>query len=187
MRRLTFIGYLQSNVYELTSVKTTSIARMAELASEAFPRVAESVFLLAATQEKLPELQSAIAKMQTTQESHSAMFPDTDYDRLVRTFPTPAKLLAGLAHDDRRIPLRYRKVYRSYLSRTQRLETDRNASLLMRNRAVELMHKKGLSNYRVYTDLRLNPGNINAFLKNADPTKVSRATARRILSYVQQA
>ena len=33
--------------------------------------------------------------------------------------------------------------------------------------------KKGITNYRIYKALNLNPGNVNAFLKNASTSKMS--------------
>ena len=49
----------------------------------------------------------------------------------------------------------------------------------------QVKHKKNITNYRVYKDLSLNPGNVNAFLKNADMGKVSLNTVRKILAFVQ--
>ena len=43
----------------------------------------------------------------------------------------------------------------------------------MRNKVVKLQKAQGVSNYRLYADLRLNPGNFNAWLKHGDPNKVS--------------
>lgn len=45
--------------------------------------------------------------------------------------------------------------------------------------------KSGVSNYRIYTDLKLNPGNLNAWLKHGDSSKVSLYTARKTLQYME--
>jgi hypothetical protein len=55
----------------------------------------------------------------------------------------------------------------------------------MRNKVVQLQKPKVVSNYRLYSDLRLNPGNFNAWLKYGDPNKVSLDTARRTVKYLE--
>ena len=49
----------------------------------------------------------------------------------------------------------------------------------------KLQKEKNISNYRIYKDLELNPGNINAYLKHGDPSKLSLATARKTLDYLE--
>ena len=56
----------------------------------------------------------------------------------------------------------------------------------MRKKVLRLQEEKKCSNYRVYTDLKLNPGNINSWLKTGDCTKVSYHTAERVMNYVLQ-
>ena len=55
----------------------------------------------------------------------------------------------------------------------------------MRQKVKRLQEKYGVTNYRIYTDLRLNPGNLNAWLKHGDSDKVSLDTARKTLRYVE--
>lgn len=49
-----------------------------------------------------------------------------------------------------------------------------------------LQKKKNCSNYRLYKDLKLNPGNVNSWLKHGDGSKVSYQTAQQIITYVMQ-
>ena len=49
---------------------------------------------------------------------------------------------------------------------------------------VRMMNEKGISNYRVYKDLNLNPGNINDYLTNKNVKKVSLQTVKQIYNYV---
>ena len=51
-------------------------------------------------------------------------------------------------------------------------------------RIVELQEEKGITNYRIYKSLNLNPGNVNAFLKNGDVSKMGLNTVRKILEFV---
>ena len=56
----------------------------------------------------------------------------------------------------------YLKVWRSYLSYKNRGQADDHTKELMRQKVKRLQEKSGVTNYRIYTDLRLNPGNLNA-------------------------
>lgn len=47
-----------------------------------------------------------------------------------------------------------------------------------------LKQQKNLSNYRIYTDLKMNPGNANDFLTNANLKKLSMDKIKSIHSYV---
>ena len=49
---------------------------------------------------------------------------------------------------------------------------------------LQLQKNRSCSNYRIYTDLKLNPGNVNCWLKHGDSDKVSYQTAKRIVDYV---
>ncbi|NCB52171.1 MAG: hypothetical protein EOM54_09860 [Clostridia bacterium] len=85
------------------------------------------------------------------------------------------------------MPEEYKKVWRSYLNKKNRLQNDNHTKDLMRNKVVKLQKAKGVSNYRLYADLGLNPGNFNAWLKYGDPNKVSLDTARRTVKYLENA
>lgn len=52
---------------------------------------------------------------------------------------------------------------------------------LMCRQILRLQAERGITNYRLYTSLRLNPGNLNAWLKHGDSRKVSLQTARSAL------
>lgn len=83
------------------------------------------------------------------------------------------------------VPAEYHKVWRSYMSRKNRGRADDYTKELMRQKVKRLQEKNGVTNYRIYTDLKLNPGNLNAWLKHGDSDKVSLDTARRTLRYVE--
>ena len=78
------------------------------------------------------------------------------------------------------------KVWRSYQAVHSRLQSDAHTKELIRIRILLLQKEKRITNYRLYTDLRLNPGNINAWLKHGDGNKVSLAHARQMLQYLRQ-
>lgn len=65
-----------------------------------------------------------------------------------------------------------------------RKKNDDKIKSIMQKRIVEVQQEKGITNYRIYKALNLNPGNVNAFLKNGDTGKVGVDTVRRMLAYV---
>ena len=83
------------------------------------------------------------------------------------------------------LPFEYHKVWKSYQSRKNRAQVDDHTKELLRQKVKRLQEKNGVTNYRIYTDLKLNPGNLNAWLKHGDSDKVSLETARRTLRYVE--
>ena len=80
----------------------------------------------------------------------------------------------------------YYKLWRSYLSVRDRQKADDETKLLYHARVTKIQKEKGITNYRIYTDLKLNPGNLNAWLTHGDCSKLSLDTARRTLRYVQE-
>lgn len=81
---------------------------------------------------------------------------------------------------------RYKKTWLSYVSVRDRQQVDDHSKALMHKKVRELQEKKHISNYRIYTDLGMNPGNINAWLTHQDCSKVSLDTARKTLKYLQR-
>lgn len=84
-----------------------------------------------------------------------------------------------------KLPAEYHKVWRSYQSRRNKGQADEHTKELMRQKVKRLQAQKGVTNYRIYTDLKINPGNLNAWLKHGDGDKVSLETARRTLHYME--
>ena len=80
----------------------------------------------------------------------------------------------------------YQTVYSNYCYLRDRGEKEDKLKRIMYQKIVERQREKNLTNYRIYTQLRLNPGNINAFLKNGDVSKVSLDTTRQILAFVNE-
>ena len=95
-------------------------------------------------------------------------------------------MMTALREQCERLPDGYHKVWRSYLSVKNRVHTDADTKELMRKKLLRLQEKNGVSNYRIYTDLQLNPGNVNAWLKHGKSEKVSLNNARMMLRYVEQ-
>ena len=165
MRKLTFEGFLKQYVAELSGVQTASVHKLAACLNEN-PRLKEPLFLYALAYDKVDLLLHYTANSTVVAE----------YERLSNRYLL-AKMLLLLEKQSPELPEGYLKVWRSYCS-------VRDAALAD-NDTKELIHRRVLTNYRLYTDLRLNPGNVNAWLKHNDSSKMSLDCARQIYKYAK--
>lgn len=174
MRELTFRGFLSKYVRSLSSQNTNSLYKLAAEAVSENPRLREPLFLFALYSSKQDVL------LQATKEAslHS------EYSRMAAQY-TQEKMTKALTDSSPALPFDYLKVWKSYLSQKNRGQSDDHTKELMRQKVKRLQAQLGVSNYRIYTDLKLNPGNLNAWLKHGDCEKVSLDTARRTLRYVE--
>ena len=85
------------------------------------------------------------------------------------------------------LPEEYKKVWRSYTSQRDRSKSDDHTKELMRKKVLRLQELGKVTNYRIYKELGLNPGNVNAWLKHGTSDKVSLDTARKVLRFVENA
>ena len=78
----------------------------------------------------------------------------------------------------------FKKIYTSYIHKIKVFEYSDITKERAHDNIVKIMKEKGITNYRVYKDLNLNPGNINDYLTNKNVKKVSLDTVRSIFHYV---
>ena len=107
-----------------------------------------------------------------------------EYEQLSNLYSLE-QMLVLLEKQSSELPEGYRKVWRSYCSVRDAALADNDTKELIHRRVLELQQKKKLTNYRLYTDLKLNPGNVNAWLKHNDSSKMSLDCARQIYKYAK--
>ena len=75
-----------------------------------------------------------------------------------------------------------KQLYTSYTN----LVVNKNHLLkrMYHKRIVNLQKEKRISNYRIYSDLKLNHGNTNEYLRNEKHEKLSLNNIRRMMDYV---
>lgn len=173
MRRLTFLGFLARYTRDLSYAGTNNIRELAREAAERNPRLREPLLLYA--------LYSGKENHMLKEAERNGMGPFYDP---VLPFLLPDKMTDALEKD--LLPNEYTKVWRSYLAKRDWLDADNGTKELIREKVLELQTERHVSNYRIYTDLHLNPGNVNAWLKHGDNSKISLGTARRVLDYLRQ-
>lgn len=170
MRR-TLKGFLKEYCRELSGLDTASLRRLS-VAAEDNARLVEPLFALAAVQGKADYL----ARI-----SEGRWFHD-DYEQLAGKLGEHGSLEALLSSGD--APARYASVLGAFRAQGDGLAADRRINGLMRPRIVDALAERGLTRYRLCKDLGLNPGNVYAYLAG-DDAKVSKETARRMLSYAE--
>jgi len=153
---------------------TSDIRRLANETSRNYRLVAPLV-LYAASVEKLPYLRS-VAKDDYLLGAAAQFLENVSWKDIV----------SKLENDCETIPLHYRKVYRSYVCINDRQKAVDHTKLLMYERIKELQVEKSVSTYRLYTDLGLNHGNVNAYIKHGDVSKVSLGVAEKVLEYLDK-
>ena len=173
MRKLTFEGFLKQYVTELSGVQTASIHKLANCLHEN-PRLKEPLYLYALVFDKV-NLLLRYAKDPVCL---------AEYERLSNRY-SREQVLALLQNQSAELPEGYLKVWRSYCSVRDAALADNDTKELIHRRVVEIQQKKHLTNYRIYADLKLNPGNVNAWLKHNDSSKMSLDCARQIYKYAK--
>ncbi len=171
MRELTFKGYLLSQLQELSGLNSTSLYTFSHLSCHnARLKDVLTLYLVMYTEENLK-------------------------DKLIKKFDylnSSCEKLEGLDDDNAEIHLQkdslseYRTVYNNFLYQRNRKEQENKLKKMICVKISEVKKAKSVSNYRIYKEMNLNPGNVNAFLKNEDTSKVSLDTARKILAFVNE-
>lgn len=168
MRELTFPGFLKSYVRELSLTHSTGIRVLTKEAAERNPRLREPLYLYALFTGQIKLLQKSVCRTALAAAYEGLPDDPTEMEKQLHTEPS-------------RLPEAYGKVWHSYLVYKERGKRDEETKDLMRRQIVRLQAERGVSNYRLYTSLGLNPGNLNAWLKHGDGKKVSLQTARAVL------
>ena len=174
MQRLTFHRYLEQYVRSLSYGKTNSIFKLANEVSSN-PRLKEPLFLYASSFGKVDILLRASENLPVSFE----------YENLAHY--SWVQLVKLLEENDVRLDHRYHKAYRSYVSRRNMFDTEKDTRRLMHKKIRKLQESKGVSNYRLYSDLKLNQSNVNAYLKHGDIARISKKIAEKIIEYLEAA
>ena len=173
---LTFEGFLKSYCKELSGLGTLSLRKLCDAASNQTPRVAEPLVLYAASQGKLPYMSKLCEGTWIEELCQNALhaFPDGlphSDDALAKSFAQPD------------IAERFRKVWTAYLAQKKRIQSEHRVAGLMRKKTLAALEGANTTCYRLCENLGLNKGNVYAYLHAGDLSKVSLATARRIMNY----
>lgn len=171
MRELTLKVYLLSQLQELSGFNSTSLYAFSQLAHN---------------NARLKDTLTLYLVMYTEENLRNKLLKKFDY------LNNSCEKLKGLDNNNVETYLQndslseYRTIYNNFLYQRNRKEQEDRLKMMMYRRISEVKQAKCVTNYRIYKELNLNPGNVNAFLKNEDTSKVSLDTARKILTFVNE-
>lgn len=171
---LTFKGFLRTYCHELTGLDTDNLKKLCSAVTSTAPAAAEAVMVFAAVQGKEQYL-AKISCGTPVCAQYRAMAIKLHKCKDIKQY------LAG-----KNAPIRYQKVLDAYHGQKFSIDADRRIIALMRDKTLSALSASKTTVYAVCKALDLNKGNIYAYLHKGDTSKVSKKTACRIMTYVQQ-
>lgn len=175
MKPLSFAGFLKKYVQELSRMNTISVRKLAKAAEEESPRLREPLLLflfLTHAPDSAERMLLGFKKL-SLQYSH------------LKEYGSAELLLRSLEDKTAKLPENFMKAYRSYRSVRDRLKNEQHTKALMRQRILRLQAEKRVSDYCLYTALRLNAGNFSALMRQQKLDRLSLDKARQVLSYLE--
>ena len=175
MRKLSFKSFLQRTLRELSAEGHTAPHQLAKELPEN-PRLLQPLCLYVALAYTERQKANFFRRFPAAAQEFSRWpflnLPSTELEHALKAEQNPEN--------------GYKKLWCSYVSIRDRQQADDHTKMLMHKCVRELQAQKQVSNYRIYHDLNLNPGNLNAWLTHQDCSKVSLTTARKTLDYLRQ-
>lgn len=161
MNKILFANYLKKYLFLVSNKKTTSINYLFN-ASKNNVRIIDPLILYCVFNNKTNLLNKCT-------------------DKYVNLY---SKIKEANYHFENFKDFDFVKIYDSFLHESNRINYDNDTKLKMRENILNIKKEKKISNYRIYTDLKLNPGNVNSFIKNKDVSKISLNATKRIVNYL---
>ena len=162
MRKLTFEKFLEQYLADISGQPTLSVHKLVKL-SKRNHRIVSSLILYCLLKNKMDILLKYIN---------------------TKKYPFLDELTVDNYLDDKYSnDYAFQKVYSSFMSRLRFFENENVTKSLARDNILKTMKEKGITNYRIYTDLKANPGNVNDYLKNNNTKKVSLKLVKMIHNY----
>lgn len=168
---LTFKGFLRNYCRELTDLNTDNLKKLLAAVNTTAPSAAEALFLFAMVQNKADYLVKASRGSWVYEQYERTLHDSKNFDSISDYLASDAA------------PERYKKVWNAYSAKKYAAKSDRRIIKLMREKTLNAMEAAGLTAYLICKELNLNIGNVYAYLHSGDVTKVSRATARKIMQF----
>ena len=165
MRKLTLLGFLSAYVKSLSECKALNIHKLIQEVYDGNDRLREPLFMYCHYSNKSNVL--------------SKYLTDTDKSELNHI----EWLLTNNKNDE--LPVDYIKVINSYNRKAGMKDNDNHIKALMLDKIIALKTQKSVSNYRIYTDLKINAGNFNDFVKNRNLNRLSTDKSREVYNYLQ--
>ena len=165
MRKLTISGFLSEYVKSLSESHTLNIHKLTGEVYTGNYRLREPLFLYCYYSSKSDILLKYLNDDDTSEYNYVS--------KLLKKNQTGS------------LPSDFSKVINSYNRRIGMPDNDDHIKSLMLDKIIKLQKEKHVTNYRIYKDLKINPGNFNSFIKNRDLKKLSLNKSREVYNYLQ--
>ena len=165
MRQLTLLGFLSEYVKSLSECNSLIIHKLINEVYGGNYRLREPLFLYCFYSDKSDILLKYLN--------------DTDKKEYVAA----VTFLENNQSDN--LPNDFVKVLNSYHRKAHMKDNDNNIKGLMLDKILKLKDQKKVTNYRIYKDLNINPGNFNDFIKNRKLNRLSLDKSREVYNYLQ--
>ena len=173
MRRPNFKGWVSRELTYLSGENTLDLRRLAFLAQGPVPRLRERLVLYAFAAGHVTRLKGYLYR--------EDMLAEVD---ILAEKLTGVNLNDPEQTESLELPARYKKAFHSYMAAYRRIDTINESKKLRWEKSIELQKRKGISNARICRALGLDPGNTNAYLKDAEIDRLSLEKATAILKYL---
>ncbi|MCF0108104.1 MAG: hypothetical protein HUJ59_03795 [Bacilli bacterium] len=168
MNRLTILGFLKSYLLKLSSINSLNVALLCKEIDNN-PRLEPLIITYCYYANKKNVLEKRFA----SRNKKSEIIEKYERSEFIAAF------------EKQELESEYKKIFDTYNLKKEHIYYERINIEKIRNNVLKMLKEKKISKYRIYTDLSLNPGNINAWIKNNDSTKVKLDTAIKISSFLE--
>lgn len=165
MRQLTLLGFLSEYVKSLSECNSLNIHKLINEVYGGNYRLREPLFLYCYYSGKFEILLKYLNDTDTEEYTFIIMLLENNQ-------------IDGLPND-------FVKVFNSYRRKVGMKDNDDSIKMLMLDKIIKLKEQKNVTNYRIYTDLNINAGNFNDFVKNRKLNRLSLDKSREVYNYLQ--
>ena len=175
MRRPRLSRWLKKEVMHLAGLESFSLRKAAAVAQDGCPRAAAPLLLFALCSGRTERLLDYVWRddVRVSFEAVATMLEGKDIESIA---------IAGGRIEE--LPREYAKHLDSYHACYHASETKAESKKLRWERSRMLLLQKGVPVAQISRDLGLNQGNLNAYLKHGDVSKLSLANADAVMRYL---
>ena len=170
MRELSFGGFLDRYIRELSGFERIDIAKMAHAADTTMPRLKEPLVVYASLKRPKATVEKLFSNTSLSKDYES--YFSNQFDDSEEFFS--------------KLPDNYKKLYRSYLSVKGKNDTEKQIKTLYRERILQLKENKSITDYRICKIFGINNGNFHAFLYQGKTESISLDRIRSIYDYLSK-
>ena len=168
MRQLTFSGFLDRYIRELSGLDRIDIAKMAVMADGQMPRIKEPLVVYASLKRSPQTIRKLFGNTSLKDDYNSFFALCDNYDE--NYFMS--------------LPENYKKLYKSYLSVRDQKENKKRIKQLYRDNILKLRNSSGITDYKICKTLNINHGNLHSFLYQGRCENISLENVRKIYDLI---